>query len=70
MNGTIVHWPNGIKARGEIRSQFTHIIDVAPTILEAAGIPEPVEVNGVPQDPIWRHGSPLRQPWPAHSWRR
>ena len=51
-NGTIVHWPNGIKAKGEIRSQFTHVIDVAPTILEAAGIPEPVEVNGVHQDPI------------------
>ena len=51
-NGTIVHWPNGIKAKGEIRSQFTHVIDVAPTILEAAGIPEPVAVNGVHQDPI------------------
>ena len=51
-NGTIVHWPNGIKAKGEIRSQFTHVIDVAPTILEAAGIPEPVEVNGIHQDPI------------------
>ena len=45
-NGTIVYWPNGIKARGEIRSQFHHVIDVAPTILEAAGIPEPVSVNG------------------------
>ena len=51
-NGTIVHWPNGIKAKGELRSQFTHVIDVAPTILEAAGIPEPVEVNGVHQDPL------------------
>ncbi len=51
-NGTIVHWPKGIEAKGEIRSQFTHLIDVAPTILEAAGLPEPVEVNGVPQDPI------------------
>ena len=51
-NGTIVSWPNGIKAKGEIRSQFTHVIDVAPTILEAAGIPEPVSVNGVHQDPI------------------
>ena len=38
-NGTIVHWPNGIKAKGEIRSQFRHVIDIAPTILEAAGIP-------------------------------
>ena len=39
-NGTIVHWPKGIKAKGEIRSQFSHVIDVAPTILEAAGIPD------------------------------
>jgi arylsulfatase A-like enzyme len=51
-NGTIVHWPKGIKARGEIRSQFHHVIDIAPSILEAAGIPEPVSVNGVHQDPI------------------
>jgi arylsulfatase len=51
-NGTIVHWPKGIKAKGEIRSQFHHVIDVAPTILEAAGLPEPVMVNGVQQRPI------------------
>ncbi|WP_431298106.1 arylsulfatase [Tabrizicola sp. BL-A-41-H6] len=51
-NGTIVHWPKGIAAKGEVRSQFTHVIDVAPTILEAAGLPEPVEVYGVAQDPI------------------
>jgi len=51
-NGTIVHWPRGIKARGEIRSQFHHVIDVAPTILEAAGLPEPIMVNGVQQRPI------------------
>jgi arylsulfatase len=51
-NGTIVSWPKGIKAKGEIRSQFHHVIDVAPTILEAAGIPEPVSVNGLQQDPI------------------
>ena len=38
-NGTIVHWPSGIAARGEIRSQFHHVIDVAPTVLEAAGLP-------------------------------
>ena len=38
-NGTIVHWPKGIKGKGEIRSQFHHVIDVAPTILEAAGLP-------------------------------
>ena len=51
-NGTIVHWPGGIEAKGEIRSQFSHVIDVAPTILEAAGLPEPVSVNGMLQDPI------------------
>ena len=51
-NGTIVHWPKGIKAKGEIRSQFSHVIDVAPTILEAAGIPEPLSVNGIAQSPI------------------
>jgi arylsulfatase A-like enzyme len=51
-NGTIVHWPNGIKAEGEIRSQFHHVIDVAPTILEAAGIPHPTIVNSVQQAPL------------------
>ena len=51
-NGTIVHWPNGIDAKGEIRSQFHHVIDVAPTLLEAAGLPEPTTVNGVQQHPI------------------
>ena len=51
-NGTVVHWPNGIVARGEIRHQFHHVIDVAPTILEAAGLPEPYSVNGVAQKPI------------------
>jgi arylsulfatase A-like enzyme len=51
-NGTIVHWPNGIKAKGEMRWQFSHVIDVAPTILEAAGLPQPTFVNGVEQHPI------------------
>jgi arylsulfatase A-like enzyme len=51
-NGTIVHWPKGIKARNEIRHQFHHVIDVVPTILEAAGLPEPTMVNGVAQKPI------------------
>jgi len=51
-NGTIIHWPKGIKAKGEVRSQFTHVIDVAPTILEAAGLPQPIFVDGVQQDPI------------------
>jgi len=51
-NSTAVSWPNGIKARGEIRQQFHHVIDVAPTILEAAGLPQPYLVNGVAQKPI------------------
>jgi arylsulfatase A-like enzyme len=51
-NGTIVHWPKTIKGKGEVRTQFHHVIDVAPTILEVAGIPEPVFVNGVQQHPI------------------
>ncbi|HXV57484.1 MAG TPA: arylsulfatase [Gaiellaceae bacterium] len=50
-NGTIVHWPRGFRARGEVRPQFHHVIDVAPTVLDAAGIPEPASVNGIPQRP-------------------
>jgi len=51
-NGTIVHWPKGIKGKNEHRTQFHHIIDVAPTILEAAGLPQPISVNGIQQKPI------------------
>jgi arylsulfatase A-like enzyme len=51
-NGTVVSWPAGFKARGEIRSQFAHVIDVAPTVLEAAGLPEPKFVDGVQQRPL------------------
>ena len=51
-NGTIVHWPKGIKAKGEMRNQFHHVIDIATTVLEAAGIPEPVIVNSVQQMPL------------------
>jgi arylsulfatase len=51
-NGAVIHWPKGIKSKGEIRSQFHHVIDVAPTILEAAGLPQPASVNGIQQDPI------------------
>ncbi len=51
-NGTIVHWPRGIESSGEVRTQFHHVIDVAPTVLEAAGIPEPKTVHGVEQRPI------------------
>ncbi len=51
-NGTVIRWPNGIKAHGEIRQQFHHVIDIVPTILEAAGLPEPYSVNGIAQKPI------------------
>jgi arylsulfatase A-like enzyme len=51
-NGTIVSWRSGIKAKGETRSQFCHVIDVGPTLLDAAGIPEPMQVYGVTQDPM------------------
>lgn len=51
-NGMVVHWPEGIKAKGEIRSQFTHVTDIAPTILEAAGLPFPTSVNGTEQTPF------------------
>jgi arylsulfatase len=57
-NGTIVHWPNAIKARGEVRSQFHHVIDVAVTVLDAAGLPEPRFVNGVQQMPL--HGVSMK----------
>jgi arylsulfatase len=57
-NGTIVHWPNGISERGGLRHQFGHVIDVAPTILDAAGLPEPTSVNGVQQSPM--EGASLR----------
>jgi arylsulfatase len=51
-NGMVVSWPKGIKAKNAIRSQFGHVIDVAPTILQAAGLPEPKVVNGTPQIPM------------------
>ena len=51
-NGMVVHWPNGIKAKGEIRSQFTHATDIAPTVMEAAGLPFPKSVNGTEQIPF------------------
>ncbi len=51
-NGTIVHWPKGIEEKGGVRFQFSHVIDVAPTVLEAAGIPEPIQVHGVTQNPM------------------
>jgi len=51
-NGMVIHWPNGIKAKGEVRSQFGHVVDIAPTIYEAAKIPAPKTVNGIAQDPL------------------
>jgi arylsulfatase A-like enzyme len=51
-NGMVVRWPKRISAKGELRTQWHHVIDVAPTILEAAGLPEPKSVNGTPQTPI------------------
>jgi len=57
-NGTIVHWPKGFKAKGELRTQFHHVIDITPTLLEAAGLPQPDAVNGVAQMPI--HGVSMR----------
>ncbi len=51
-NGMVVHWPKGIHAKNGVRSQFHHVIDVTPTILEAATLPEPTVVNGVKQTPI------------------
>lgn len=51
-DGMVVHWPRGIAEKGGIRNQFHHVIDVMPTVLEAAGLPHPTDVNGVPQQPV------------------
>ena len=51
-NGMVMHWPKAIKAKGELRSQFHHVIDVAPTVLEAAKLPQPKVVNGIKQRPM------------------
>lgn len=48
-NGMVMHWPNGFQSKGDIRTQWHHVVDVAPTILEACNIPQPVKVNGVAQ---------------------
>ncbi len=48
----VIHWPDGIKAKGEIRSQYHHISDIAPTIMEAAGIERPDEYHGIKQQPF------------------
>ena len=51
-NPMVIHWPDRIRARGEVRAQFHHVIDVAPTVLEAAGLPQPASVNGTKQRPM------------------
>ncbi len=51
-NGTVVHWPRGIADKGQSRNQFHHVIDIAKTILDAAGLPEPTSVNGIQQAPL------------------
>jgi arylsulfatase A-like enzyme len=50
--GLAISWPGHIKDVGAVRTQFHHIIDIVPTILEAAGIPAPTTVNGITQKPI------------------
>ncbi len=57
-NGTIVHWPNGFESKGAVRTQFSHVIDIAPTVLDVAGLPEPAFVNGIQQAPM--HGASMR----------
>lgn len=54
----VVHWPNGIEARGALRPQFCHAVDITPTILDVAGAPAPDVVQGVPQIPL--HGASIR----------
>lgn len=51
-NGMVVHWPGGIADKGGLRHQFTHVIDITPTVLEATGLPAPATVNGVDQAPM------------------
>ncbi|MFG0289160.1 MAG: arylsulfatase [Rhodopirellula sp. JB044] len=51
-NGLAISWPNGIKARGEVRDQFHHVIDIAPTLLDILGVEAPAQFNGIAQKPI------------------
>jgi arylsulfatase len=51
-NGVVINWPNGIREKGGLRTQFSHVIDIAPTILEAVGLPQPKSVNGIVQTPM------------------
>jgi arylsulfatase A-like enzyme len=56
-NGTIIHWPEKIKSKGEVRTQFHHVIDVAATVLDVAGLPQPTSVHGIQQMPL--HGTSM-----------
>jgi len=51
-NGMVIHYPNGITSKGELREQFGHVNDIAPTVYEIVGVPAPKVVNGIDQDPI------------------
>ncbi|ULQ53334.1 arylsulfatase [Flavihumibacter fluvii] len=51
-NGLVISYPKGIKEKGAIRSQFHHVIDIVPTILDVTGLPEPKRVNGIDQKPM------------------
>jgi arylsulfatase A-like enzyme len=51
-NPMVVAWPARVKADAQVRGQFTHCIDIAPTVLDAAGIPEPAVVDGIAQEPM------------------
>jgi arylsulfatase len=51
-NGMVISWPKRIKARGELRTQWHHCIDIVPTLLDVVGLPQPTSVNGVTQKPI------------------
>jgi len=51
-NPLVIRWPKGIKAKGQLRSQFHHVVDIAPTVMEAAGLPFPTRVDGVVQKPF------------------
>jgi arylsulfatase A-like enzyme len=64
-NGTVVHWPNGFEARGEVRAQFCHVIDIAATVLDVAGLPAPTFVHGVQQMPL--HGKSMAPTFEDHA---
>ncbi len=58
---TVFHWPDRVRAHGEVRSQFHHVIDVLPTVLDVLGLEAPATLNGVPQMPL--HGSSMAYTW-------